>query len=243
MAAFLVHGVPDTAALWDRERGCLQRDDVVALSMPGFGTPLPDGFEPTKESYAGWLVDRIEELGEPVDLVGHDWGSLLAQRVASLRPDLIRTLAFGSGPIDVDYTWHDMAQLWQTPEVGEQIAAAMTPEAMRVVLAAEIDEAAAEQASLHLDDTMKRCILALYRSAVNVGSEWQAGVEAVAGRFPSLVLWGSNDPYVAAEFGERAAERLHGRLVLFDDSGHWWPLTKPAETATELEALWRSAKP
>jgi pimeloyl-ACP methyl ester carboxylesterase len=241
MPAFLVHGVPNTSAMWDRVRGHLHRDNIIAFDMPGFRAPLPPGFEATKESYAAWLVERIAEVGEPVDLVGHDWGSLLAQRVASLRPDLIRTLAFGSGPVDVTYTWHDMAQLWQTPGVGEEIMAAMTPDALSVALAEQIDEAAAAQAALHADDTMKQCILTLYRSAVNVGSEWQAGVEAVAGRFPSLVLWGRDDPYVTAEFGERAATRLHGRLVLFDDSGHWWPLTKPAETAQALEELWRSA--
>ena len=88
---------------------------------------------------------------------------------------------------------------------------------------------------------MKRCILELYRSAVTVGAEWQPGVEAVAGRFPALILWGRNDVFVGPEFGERAAARLNGRLLLFDDSGHWWPLTKPAETAAALESLWASA--
>jgi pimeloyl-ACP methyl ester carboxylesterase len=85
-----------------------------------------------------------------------------------------------------------------------------------------MDAEAAEQVAAHIDETMKECILALYRSAVNVGAEWQAGVEAVAGRFPALVLWGRDDAYVSPEFGERAAARVHGRLLMFDDSGHSW---------------------
>jgi pimeloyl-ACP methyl ester carboxylesterase len=125
MPAVLVHGVPDTPALWDRVRAHLARDDVIAVSLPGFANPRPPGFDATKDTYAAWLVERIEQIGAPVDLVGHDWGSLLAQRVASVRPDLIRTLAFGSGPVDDAYTWHDMAQLWQTPGVGEEIMTAM----------------------------------------------------------------------------------------------------------------------
>ena len=28
------------------------------------------------------------------------------------------------------------------------------------------------------------------------------------------------------------------RLEMFPDSGHWWPVTKPAETAAALERLW-----
>ena len=241
MSAFLVHGVPDTAAMWDPIRSHLQRDDIVCPSMPGFGAPMPAGFEPTKESYVDWLIERIVEVGEPVDLVGHDWGSLLVQRIASLRPELVRTLAFGDGPVDSTYTWHEMAKMWQTPGVGEELMAGMTPEALHAGLADQLGDDAAAQVARHVDDVMKHCILTLYRSAVNVGAEWQPGVEAVAGRFPCLVLWGRDDPFVAPEFGERAAARLNARLVMFDDSGHWWPVTKPSETATALEELWRSA--
>ena len=240
MPAFLVHGVPDTASLWDGVRSHLERDDIICPSLPGFGTPLPSGFEPTKESYADWLVEQITEVGEPVDLVGHDWGSLLVQRVASTRPELIRTLAFGSGPVDSTYTWHEMAKMWQTPGVGEEIMAAMTPDALRAGLADQIGEEAAAETARHVDDTMKQCILTLYRSAVTVGAEWQPAVDAVAGRFVSLVLWGRDDPFVTPDFAERAAARLNARLLMFDDSGHWWPHTKSAETATALELLWGS---
>ena len=40
----LVHGNPETAAIWDPLIAELGRDDVVALSPPGFGAPVPDGF-------------------------------------------------------------------------------------------------------------------------------------------------------------------------------------------------------
>src|SRR5262245_38287968 len=130
MPAVLVHGVPDTHRLWDKLRRHLTRRDVITPSLPGFGTPLPAGFDATKEAYAAWLVDEIARIGEPVDLVGHDWGSLLVQRAVSLRPDLVRTWACGDGPIDREYVWHDLAQQWQTPDVGESIMAMMTPDAM-----------------------------------------------------------------------------------------------------------------
>lgn len=116
MTVVLVHGVPDTERSWDRLRAELARTDVTAVSLPGFGVPTPPGFGATKEEYAAWLEAEILAFGEPVDLVAHDWGALLAQRVASVRPDVIRTLAIGSGPLDRTYTWHAMAQAWQTPE-------------------------------------------------------------------------------------------------------------------------------
>src|SRR6185503_14527090 len=126
----LVHGVPDTYRMWDRLRTHLTRRDVVAVSLPGFDAALPPGFVPTKEAYADWLVGAIERIGTPVDLVGHDWGSLLVQRVVSIRPDLIRTWACGDGPVDVEYVWHDLAQQWQTPGVGEAIMEVMTEQAL-----------------------------------------------------------------------------------------------------------------
>jgi pimeloyl-ACP methyl ester carboxylesterase len=43
-----VHGVPETAALWDKVRAAIGRDSV-ALSMPGFGTPRPVGFGATTD--------------------------------------------------------------------------------------------------------------------------------------------------------------------------------------------------
>ena len=238
MPAVLVHGVPDTPRLWDRVRSHLSRTDIVTPQLPGFGVPVPDGWTATKEEYASWLADEIEAVGEPVDLVGHDWGSLLVQRVVSTRPELIRTWAAGSGPVDKAYPWHDLAQLWQTPDVGEQVMEGMTPEAMAEGLAPLLGADVAAEVASHLDDTMKSCILSLYRSAVNVGAEWGDAVDTITK--PGIVLWGADDAYVAPEFGERLAQRTGARLVMFPDSGHWWPVTKSSEAAHELATLWAS---
>ena len=237
MPAVLVHGVPDTHRMWDPVRSHLRRSDVVTPSLPGFGAPVPPGFDPVKESYVDWLIGEIERIGVPVDLVGHDWGSLLVQRVVSLRPDLVRTWACGDGPVDADYVWHDTAQQWQTPEVGEQLMAMVTPEMLEEgIVAAGVPREYAKDSVRYLDETMKQCILRLYRSAVNVGREWQPGVEKVTR--PALVLWSKDDPYVGPIFAERLAARVRGELVLLEGCGHWWPLERPAEAATVLERFW-----
>jgi pimeloyl-ACP methyl ester carboxylesterase len=236
--AVLVHGVPDTPALWSPIRSHLSRTDIVTPQLPGFGVPVPEGWTATKDEYASWLADQIEAIGEPVDLVGHDWGSLLVQRVVSTRPELIRTWAAGSGPVDATYVWHDMAQLWQTPDVGEQVMEGTTQEAMAEGLAPMIGADVAAEVASHFDDTMKSCVLSLYRSAVNVGAEWGDAVDAITK--PGLVIWGADDAYVGPEFGERLAERTGAGLVMFPDSGHWWPVTKAPEAAHELAALWAS---
>jgi pimeloyl-ACP methyl ester carboxylesterase len=238
MPAVLLHGVPDTPALWDGVRAHLTRTDILTPKLPGFDAPVPAGFEATKAAYAAWLAEQVEAIGEPVDIVGHDWGSILVQRVVSTRPELIRTWAVDGGPCDRAYVWHDMAQLWQTPDVGEQVMESMTPEATVEALAPLVGRDNAVAVASHVDETMKSCILTLYRSAVNVGAEWADAVDDITR--PGLVLWGADDPYVGPEFGERLAQRTGARLVVFSGSGHWWPTTRPAEAARELETLWSS---
>ncbi len=244
MTAVLVHGVPDTHHVWDAVRSHLSRADVITPALPGFGCPVPVGFDCTKEAYAAWLASELEAIvadaGGPVDLVGHDWGALLVQYVGSTRPDLVRTWAAGNGPVDVEYVWHDAAQLFQTPEVGEQVVAAMTAETMApVLIEAGVPADDAVTAAGRIDDTMRSSILALYRSAVTVGNEWQPAVEA--NTRPALALWATDDPYVDARYGERLAARTGGRLVLLEGCGHWWPAQRPEEVAAILSSFWASA--
>jgi pimeloyl-ACP methyl ester carboxylesterase len=237
MPAVLVHGVPDTYRLWNPVCAHLTRGDVLALSLPGFGSSVPNGFDASKEAYVAWLIREIECVGAPVDLVGHDWGATLALRVVSLRPDLIRTWACGSGVIDVDYVWHDIAQQWQTPGVGEQVMDMLGPEAMEEgLVAVGVPRPLAHESVQYMDATMKQCILRLYRSAVHVGAEWQADTEKITR--PALILWGANDPYAGVPIAQRLAARVRGELVVFEHCGHWWPLQRPAETTAALERFW-----
>jgi len=41
--AVIVHGNPETSAVWGPLLGELARSDVVCLSPPGFGAPSPTG--------------------------------------------------------------------------------------------------------------------------------------------------------------------------------------------------------
>jgi pimeloyl-ACP methyl ester carboxylesterase len=121
MTVALVHGNPETDAIWGPLVDALGRDDVVRLSPPGFGAPLPDTFSATYLAYRDWLEDELEGLGEPVDVVGHDWGGGHVVNVVMHRPELVRSWATDViGVFDPDYVWHELAQIWQTPGEGER---------------------------------------------------------------------------------------------------------------------------
>src|SRR4029077_979884 len=120
MTVVFVHGVPETPAVWHGLLAALDRPDTVALSLPGFDSARPAGFGATMEEYAGWLAAQLERLGDPVDLVGHDWGGGFVVRVVSTRPELVRSWVTDAAGIgDVEFEWHDFAKIWQTPQAWE----------------------------------------------------------------------------------------------------------------------------
>jgi len=170
MPIVLVHGNPETDAIWDELRMHLGRNDVVPLSPPGFGSPVPDGFGATSDAYVSWLAAELEAIAGPIDLVGHDWGGGHVLRLVAARPDLVRSWATDiAGCFDPDYVWHQFAQVWQTPGAGEAAIAQMvaTPTAQRAQQfeGLGMSKAVAARVAAASGEAMGRCILALYRSA------------------------------------------------------------------------------
>jgi pimeloyl-ACP methyl ester carboxylesterase len=238
MPAVLVHGVPNTHHVWDRVRAELTRKDVVALALPGFDNPAPAGFTSTKEAYADWIIQQLETVGTPVDLVGHDWGCMLTARVASIRPDLVRTWAGLDGPIDPNYEWHEIAKIWQTPGEGERWMAELDLKAFAAQLTSDFNVPSedARTVARYFDDAMKASILALYRSALHVGAEWSPALADV--KAPALVMWGIEDVDLPDHFADSLGEATHARAVLKLRTAHWPILERPADVARELEAHW-----
>ena len=246
MPAVLVHGNPETPALWDPVRPHLTRSDVVALALPGFGNRAPGGFGATKEEYVDWLTDELAAMGEPVDLVGHDWGGGFVLRVACTRPDLLRSwVSDVAGLFDPAYVWHPFAQTWQTPGAGEQYFAnaLAQPIELRVeqYVALGIPSDVARAFATAMDDEMARCVLALYRSAAQPAMvDWGRDAEQARAR-PGLVVAPDGDPYTGGvDMALRVAERMGARSQVLDGAGHWWMLQDPAGAARLLEEFWSS---
>lgn len=245
MPVVLVHGVPETPVLWDPLRSHLQRTDVVALQLPGFACPRPEGFGATKEEYVAWLIDELERLrsGERIDLVGHDWGGGFVVRVVTTRPDLVGSwVTDAAGVGDAGFEWHEFAKLWQTPGAGEDFfehqLAQPLEERAGVFKQFGIPHDQAVAMAGGLDRTMAECILALYRSAVDVGREW--GPEFRDVQSPGLVVVPSEDPFLSATGARNAAGRAGASVVDLAGLGHWWMLQDAAGGAAMLERFWAS---
>ncbi len=244
-----VHGNPETSAVWSllvlelKKRGV---DNIVLLTPPGFGAPTPAGWGGTMREYRDWLIAELEAIGGDIDLVGHDWGAGHVYSVLSERPDIARTWAADcAGLMHADYQWHDAAQGWQAPELGEQMVAGMVamPDDQFVDAFSGLGmtrEIAAEVKS-HINDEMARCILALYRDAaqpalVPIGKQF-ASVQPKNG----LVIIAEEDHYAGnLDTMTSVANSVGAAVTVLSGVGHWWMCQRPDLGADMLMAHWAS---
>jgi pimeloyl-ACP methyl ester carboxylesterase len=237
-----VHGVPETAAIWDGVRAAVDRPSV-AVALPGFGCPVPDGFGGTKDDYVAWLLGELDGIGEPVDLVGHDWGAGLVYRIATAHGDRLRSWAADIGNLaHPDYEWHDVAKLWQTPGDGEAFVAGLGEgplddrAGLFVAMGVPLDDARAMAEGF--DQRMGRCVLSLYRSAVpNAHAHWGPWAPTSA---PGLVLHPTDDPFDDEALAAETATALGAGFAPLAGVGHFWPYQAPAAAAAVLVDFWGS---
>jgi pimeloyl-ACP methyl ester carboxylesterase len=239
MTAVFVHGVPETTSVWQPLVDHLARDDVALLALPGFGSPLPGGFEPTMHTYAEWLARELGQFDE-VDLVTHDWGAILALRVLASQPANVRSWATDMGDLSADFQWHDTAKIWQTPGAGEEFmdgfVGAPLADRAALLMAVGVPESGATEMAGHLDETMAAAILTLYRSATDVGNEWGPGIDSIRG--PGLLIESQQDPFRSAVRVKRLAARTGAAVAVLPDAGHFWMLDSPDRAAEIITKFW-----
>lgn len=245
MRLVLVHGFPETAAVWRPLQASLDRD-AVAVALPGLGAARPAGFTATKDAYAAALTDTLAQLDGPLDVVAHDIGALLTLRIATAFDLPLRSWAVDVANIfHPDFVWPERVQQLQTPGVGERLLRTMReadpdePASTKAGLAAGgvPDQLAGEIAAAH-DETMSQCILDFYRSATpNVAADWWSHTGPTAS--PGLVLLLPDPPQVEA-MSIDVARRLEATTARLDHLNHCWMAQDPQRVAGVLSSFWAS---
>ena len=230
--ALYLHGVPTSSDDWP---AFLRRSGGIAPDLPGFGRSGKPGYlRFTIDEYAGFIerfLDHIEL--ERVRLVVHDWGAV-GLAFAQRHPERVERLVVTNAvPFLPSYSWHRTARIWRTPLLGELAMGATSRLTLRVltreanVTPGPLPDTWIDSVLAHFDQGTQRAILRLYRSSP---SDVLAAAGAQLSRLsmPSLVIWGTRDPYIPERFAREYAQALpNSKLIELSDAGHWWWLDRP----------------
>lgn len=242
----LLHGWPDTSALWD--------EMVPDLLARGFRVVVPDlrgcgqSSKPTEtSSYAMHLLVQdvrcvIDAVGaETVTLVGHDWGANLAWVAAAYLPDRVDHLvalsvghptSFRSAGLEQQIkSWYTL--LFFHEGVGEAFLRKNDYEAMRHWIGHPRVEGIIEE--LERDGQMTTHLL-WYRANVPPDAFVAEPPVLPPIQAPTLGIWSSGDHALSEGQMKNSADHcVNGfRFVRLEGFGHWLPLEVPREIASEV---------
>ena len=233
----LLHGVPETSATWAALLPELARDRVVvAVDLKGLGGSEVRGpyDVPTLAQEMAALVLHVAD--GPVDVVGHDWGGVIALALAETRPELVHRLVVVNAP----YRKLDLLHAWHLPTLNLPVL----PELLLRQVGGEGfvrrafaycwkgDEAPssallAHYGTAYADPARQDAMLGYYRAAgrsraadlvgalvarVRGGDAPTEPRPSVAAR--TLVVWGAADPVLPLAVGEAVVRDLGADTVM-----------------------------
>jgi len=217
-----VHGAGLSSSCWQYQTAHFHNS--IAVDLPGHGSSTETACE-TIEQYSFWLGNTIRRSGpDPVTLVGHSMGSLIALETAARNPDMVAGLVLIATAAEMrvhpnllraarerDSTVAATVIKWSLPESGYG-------RPKRWVLQISDDfMASAASGTMATDLTACDAYTAAVSMAKNV-------------RCPALLILGENDIMTRpAEAQPLAAALDDARIVVVEKVGHMLPLEKPDE--------------
>jgi 3-oxoadipate enol-lactonase len=221
----LVHGYGGAAWNFTDMQPHLAGRRLIVPDLPGHGGSSP---LPAAASLRGFADALVPLIDEPVDVVGHSLGGVVALRLAERHPRLVRRIVVAAAAgISSSTRWAELtitlAGIVQPARIAgrrvERIA--RSPRLRRLVFGGfEVSNA---------DLLSERAVHGFLRGSALHTDALGAGLALAADdprhdlervRCPVLLLWGGRDKQVPVEDGFEYARRLRAPIRVIADCGH-----------------------
>lgn len=236
-ALLFLHGVGGGHHAWERQVPFFGNLGYPshAWDQPGYGhSAIVEPYDLAQISAS--LARLIEALGgEPVVLVGHSMGGMIAQETYARYPQLVRAMAlcftspaFGGG--SSEFTRQFIAARIGPLDQGKSMAD----------IAAQLIPTMGSNSGL-AEQIMAGVPPDTYRKAVQLLTTFDRRKELADIKVPVLLVAGSEDRTAPPVVMERMAQKIpEAEFVLLDDCGHLGPMDQPdAFNAVLLDFLQR----
>jgi haloacetate dehalogenase len=258
----LLHGYPETHAMWHRVAPALARDyTVVCADLRGYGDSskpkgLPDHSNYSKRAMAKDMTEVMTRLGHrKFHLVGHDRGARVAHRLARDHGSRVRSLTvldisptlkmYGSTNkafATAYYHWFFLIQKFPLPEtlLIRQVPHYIIGRIGRGPGGIKVfdKKALAEYVRAFRDPKTVHGTCEDYRASAGIDLEHDKKDLKNKLRMPVMVLWGKQGVIEAmfrplADWRE-VAKDVRGRAL---DCGHFLPEEKPGDVLREVRSF------
>jgi pimeloyl-ACP methyl ester carboxylesterase len=237
-AVLLLHGFPQTSRCWaaqlDALAGAGRR--AVAFDQRGYS---PGARPHDVAAYKpGALVDDVLRVADAIgverfDLVGHDFGGMVAWMVAGHHPDRVRTLTVASTPHPAAFRASYKRSQDQSERSGymRSFRAAERGEVEGQLLADDAAGLRAVYAGLEADAVEEYVRVLAGPGALVAAIDWYRSMSGSASAatppasMPTLYVWSDQDPALGRDAAEATAELVTGpyRFEVLEGVGHWIP--------------------
>jgi pimeloyl-ACP methyl ester carboxylesterase len=233
----LLHGFPETSASWTKTMSALGDAGyrAVAFDQRGYSPGArPEGVEHYGiDPLVNDVLAVADQLGgQRFDLVGHDWGGLIAWHTAGRHPERVRTLAVASTPHPVAFedaldgklggdqpTKSGYTQLFRS-DAAEEFFLGNDAAALRGMYSTMPEEAAADYLSVLTQPGALTSGLNYYRATA---FDDQPPMSPVT--MPTLYVWSTDDMALGREAAEATGSHVEGpyRFEVLEGASHWVP--------------------
>lgn len=232
--ALLIHGVPDSAEIWNSLVPMIQHKyNCYAPDLPGFHrSGMPYHYKFGFDHYADFIDSLVRklQLKTPLTLIIHDWGGIFGMLWACKYPHKVKRIIGGDFPFSESYKWHEWATIWRLPIAGELSMLLMNWPLFKWELQRSSRRLSVQDMKETYEGRVtqwrtRMTVLKMYRSANTSNfKNWALRQKQLSELAPIDLIWGKDDPHVPSD----QANLMNPRSIeIVENCGHWVPQEAP----------------